>query len=296
MKDRPSATAVFVARGIAAVAAEPALAALVPLEAVRLTRAILRRESLGSRAMLAALGWSPSRRLVFAVADRITPGLFLHLALRKRFVEARVRAALDEGFAQVVVLGAGLDTLAPRLAPEFPEVRFLEIDHPASQGAKRRLLPAGVEGATNLRFAPLDLALPGARVEDSPDFLPDLPTVFIAEGLLMYLPVDAVRTLFAALAAGPGRRRVVLSAMTVQPGGRIGFRMSSGLVDRWLALRHEPFLWGIRPDEISGFLEPLGFVLRDHADADRLRGENPSVGDRPVAEGEHLYVAEAEGG
>src|SRR5210317_2104986 len=42
------------------------------------------------------------------------------------------RNGIHVGAAQVLVLGAGYDTLGWRLAPEFPGVNFFEIDHPAT--------------------------------------------------------------------------------------------------------------------------------------------------------------------
>ena len=65
-----------------------------------------------------------------------------YFALRHRFSEERLRAALDRGVTQVVLLGAGLDTLALR-HPRIPcEVLYVEIDHPDSQRWKLDRLSA----------------------------------------------------------------------------------------------------------------------------------------------------------
>ena len=53
--------------------------------------------------------------------------------LRKRLIEEVVRASLTEGVEQVVIIGAGFDTLALRLCAGFPRTNFIEIDHPATQ-------------------------------------------------------------------------------------------------------------------------------------------------------------------
>jgi O-methyltransferase involved in polyketide biosynthesis len=49
------------------------------------------------------------------------PGIVRHWMLRKRWIESRVRARIAAGASQVVVLGAGLDTLGVRLASELPD-------------------------------------------------------------------------------------------------------------------------------------------------------------------------------
>ncbi|MEQ1870931.1 MAG: class I SAM-dependent methyltransferase, partial [Vicinamibacterales bacterium] len=57
-------------------------------------------------------------------------------------------------FASAMVMFAGFDLLAWRLHRERPEVRFFELDHPATQAPKKRKLDA----AGNLTFLPVDLA------------------------------------------------------------------------------------------------------------------------------------------
>ena len=49
------------------------------------------------------------------------PGIVRHWMLRKKWIELRVRAAIADGADQVVVLGAGFDTLGVRMAVERPD-------------------------------------------------------------------------------------------------------------------------------------------------------------------------------
>jgi methyltransferase (TIGR00027 family) len=282
--------------GLAAVAASPALASVVPPESAELTRRILERESFLSRVYLRFLRYGWFRPLAFGVQRAIAPGIFLHFALRKRFIEDAVRRALADGYRQVVVLGAGLDTLSLRLHREFPEVAFVEVDHPASQAAKRRLLP--VPPGENLRFVPLDLATPDlesqlrAAIEDEPR------TVFVAEGLTMYLPEAAVRSLFAILVHVAPATHLVFTALSLTPAGVPDFRHAHGIVHWWLAHRRESFRWGVRPADVPAFLDSLGLRLRTQAGPAELRHAHlpESQRHRPVAEGEYLYEARAAGG
>ena len=46
--------------------------------------------------------------------------------------------SIDEGAKQVVILGAGFDTLAWRLSEKFESIRFIEVDHPATSKEKKR--------------------------------------------------------------------------------------------------------------------------------------------------------------
>ncbi|MGV3618752.1 MAG: class I SAM-dependent methyltransferase [Fimbriimonas sp.] len=293
MDHRPSATAVLVMRGLAAVAATPSLNEVVPEAQVALTYEILGRESWVSRLYLRLLRFRAFRTIVFGAQSLITPGILLHFALRKRFIEDAVRAALADGYRQVVVLGAGLDTLTLRLHREYPDVAFAEVDHPASQGAKRNLLPPSV--GENVRFLPLDLAAGDMEAKLALFLAAEPRTVFVLEGLTMYLPESAVRALFATLVRLAPRARVVFTAMELTPEGVPDFRRTSGLVHWWLAKRREPFRWGIRPDDTPAFLAPLGLRLRDQAGVDRLREAYlpPEARHHPLAAGEWIYIAEA---
>jgi methyltransferase (TIGR00027 family) len=115
------------------------------------------------------------------------------------------------GFSQIVLLGAGYDTRPLRLAGPLPHVRWFEVDHPATAARKARLwqrrgLPLRARRlALDLERDALVPALHAAG------FDPGSPSCFVLEGLAHYLARPSLARLLAALAAGPGRRRVLLS-------------------------------------------------------------------------------------
>lgn len=66
-------------------------------------------------------------------------------------------AALDRGFTQYVLLGAGLDTFALRRSELAGRLQVFEIDHPASQVFKRqRISEAGLTCPPHLHFVAVD--------------------------------------------------------------------------------------------------------------------------------------------
>jgi AcrR family transcriptional regulator len=64
-----------------------------------------------------------------------------------------IRAALARGIDPLVLLGAGFDTRAHRL-PGIERVRVIEVDHPATQAMKRRVVSSAPAHAT---YVPVDL-------------------------------------------------------------------------------------------------------------------------------------------
>jgi O-methyltransferase involved in polyketide biosynthesis len=135
--DRPSATARLVARGIAYVARDPRWRHLVPPDAAAATDALLLACFPGERRLLARFDRPIFRAFVAVIESMTSPGILLHYALRKQYLEAVAEAAIGEGFGQVVVLGAGLDTLALRQHRVHGHVLYVEVDHQATQACKR---------------------------------------------------------------------------------------------------------------------------------------------------------------
>lgn len=80
----------------------------------------------------------------------------IFIAVRTRFAEDALAAAVERAVSQVVVFGAGLDTLAYR-SPWQNRVCVFEVDHPATQAWKRqRLEDAAIPTPSSLTFAPAD--------------------------------------------------------------------------------------------------------------------------------------------
>jgi methyltransferase (TIGR00027 family) len=84
------------------------------------------------------------------------PRLRWFIAARSRITEDVLNVAVNAGTTQLVVLGAGLDTLAYR-TPLAGRLRMFEVDHPATQQRKRQMLAdAAIDVPDTLHFVPID--------------------------------------------------------------------------------------------------------------------------------------------
>jgi methyltransferase (TIGR00027 family) len=300
-EDRASSTAALIAAATVFLARDPGLADLVPAGAAGPSAQCLRAVSPRRLAAVEALS-HPGLRWAARLAERATvPGLFLHFMLRKRWIEQAVRAGLAAGSVQVVVMGAGFDTLALRLAPDFPGARFIEIDHPATQAPKRRAMERDGRVSGNIRFIEADLARERLRdvLAANRAYRSDARSVFVIEGVLMYLTAGEVAAVFTALSEvqrAPGR--VVLTVMEPAPDGRLDFHNATPLVKRLLHLWSEPFKCAFLRDDVKALLARHGLTLSSLATSETLRATYlaPSHRDRlALAEGELLLVAERGG-
>jgi methyltransferase (TIGR00027 family) len=144
--------------------------------------------------------------------DATFPHMELWVALRTAYLDAQVRRLTHppHAFRQVVILGAGLDTRSARLSR--PDLRFFEVDHPATQTeklARLRALPSyPVQAAA---YVPCDF--------ERDDFLDRLaasgfsaaePAVILWEGVVPYLTEPAVRATLRRIASGCHPRTAVL--------------------------------------------------------------------------------------
>jgi O-methyltransferase involved in polyketide biosynthesis len=277
---RASTTAQLIALSAVVLGRDSRRAALLPPGAAQASERLL---SAVAPAKLRAVRTRAFRGAVEAVERIMLPGIQEHYAVRKRYIETAVRGFLATGGRRVVVLGAGLDTLAVRLAPEYPAVEFLELDHPATQRYKRR----AVDPLPNLSFRPADFASP-------PTIPAGGPACFVAEGLTMYLRPAAVAGLLRACvtAGGPGSV-VVFTFIVADERGRLRFR-GSRAVGAWLKAVGEPFTWGISVADLPDFVAPLGLRVRETAGTDTLRERyvRPLGIDTALAVGEVICVCE----
>jgi O-methyltransferase involved in polyketide biosynthesis len=168
----------------------------------------------------------------------------------------------------------------------------IEVDLPATQQRKRRA--AGADGQ-GVHYLGADLAQRplGTVLAACPSFHAGLSTLFVAEGLLMYVPLPAVAALFAQMAAAAPHSQVAFTWFEPQADGRPNFRDRSRLIDLWLALRGEPFVSGMARADLPGFLHGAGYALERVMESADLLGEGQRAA-LPVA-GEYICFARSRG-
>jgi len=130
---------------------------------------------------------------VDVAAGRQAPAGRMHdyLAARTTFFDRTVTGALGRGVTQVVVGAAGYDGRAFRYAK--PGVRWFEVDHPATQRDKlERLERLGID-ASHVRFVEADFTRdPVAGRLRAAGLDPDVPSLFLLEGVAVYLEPDVL--------------------------------------------------------------------------------------------------------
>lgn len=182
---------------------------------------------------------------------------------RTRYIDDGLRAALRDGVAQVLILGAGFDSRAYRVAG-IERTRVFEVDHPGTQAAKRERLarilgqlPAHVVFvAIDLNEQTLDTVLMAAGFQTT------VRTFVIWEGVTNYLTADAVDTTLRFLAgATPSGSRLLFTY--IHRGILDGSVRFEGAQESIVTVGRagEPFTFGFDPAELPAYLTERGLAL-----------------------------------
>jgi len=186
----------------------------------------------------------------------------LFTAARSRIAEDALSGAIERGVQQIVILGAGLDTLALRSIHGARQIRIYEVDRPATQAWKRqRLAEAQLALPPWLILVPIDFERDdlGERLADA-GFRQNSPTFFIWLGVVPYLTREAiVRTL--DYTASIQNSEVVFDYM--EPPEAFSEEMKELVTRRTEQLEKMDERWASRfgPDDIAA-------VLRSHEFSD----------------------------
>jgi methyltransferase (TIGR00027 family) len=235
------------------------------------------------------------REALLAEADERTVGSRLRrfIAVRHRFAEDSLAAAVARGTRQAVVLGAGLDTLAYR--DPHPGLRFFEVDFPATGEWKReRLAEAGID-------VPPDVAYLGVDFE-SESFLDELmaagfdaggPAFFLWLGVVPYLSRAAVVASLRAIASVPGGE-VVFDYTNPVAQVPEQARADRAALSARVAELGEPLQTGWDTDELHGLLREVGFTEIEDLGRPEIRSRY--LGLPPGTEGGGGHVVRAKAG
>ena len=230
---------------------------------------------LDDRVALRIIGNDAASRLTTQADEhrgRIARAFRAFRGVRSRFAEDELARAIGRGVAQYVILGAGLDTFAYRNPYADGALRVFEVDHPATQEWKRRLLAAAaISIPSTLTYAPVDfeqhtLADGLAQVR----FDPRIPTFFSWLGVTMYLTEEAVDATLRFVASTPRGGGIAFDYGVAK--SRLGWkeRLALRALSHRVAAAGEPFQTFFDPDEIRHRMTSFGFHSITDLGADEL--------------------------
>ncbi len=203
-----------------------------------------------------------------------TLGLIDHAVLRTQAIDTHLASALRSGIDQIVILGAGLDARAWRL-PALGDTTVFEVDHPATQQYKQTRVGKRTARA-DVRYVAVDfekerfsegLERAGFRSADR--------SMWIWEGVAMYLPLDAIRDTLEQLTRLSAFGSEL--AMTYRVPGMLPFgAFGRAAIPALFRAVGEPLKGTLEPHDLASTVAPEWEVVYD----DDARGWQKLTGSR----------------
>jgi methyltransferase (TIGR00027 family) len=196
-------------------------------------------------------------------------GLRPSLEARTRFFDERVLEAISAGIRQIVILGAGYDDRALRFSSAG--VRFFELDHPATQADKAARLQAIRAGSRVPTLAAADF-----RRDDVADVLracghdAGQPSLFLCEGLLVYLDRPICIRLLAGLRSRAAAGSILAASLAVHRAELDSDRVITVANARRLTGATEPWLTILPPAAHLELISEAGWAADEPVDAAQL--------------------------
>jgi methyltransferase (TIGR00027 family) len=226
--------------------------------------------------------------------ERMAPGAVALIITRERYIDDFLKAELSEGLDQVVILGAGFDTRAYRIAG-IEKVRVFEIDQPATQAVKLERLKKVIDPLPDhVTFIPVDFNTQtlGERLSAG-GYNEHGKTLFIWQGVTYFLTPEGVDNTLAFIASHSGPDSAVIFDYFYSKILRDKSRRDVKALQRAARLSGEQYLFGIDEGQIEPFLTRRGFRDVRNAtleDLKRLYLTGPNAG-RAVPTGIALVSA-----
>ncbi len=215
-------------------------------------------------------------KLIYWYLERKGPGLPAGIAARTRYIDDIVKQEVANGAKQVVIMGAGLDMRAFRLE-ELKDIHVFEVDFPATQQLKQRKLEAiELPERNRLSYVSIDFNRDElGEVLAKSGYDHSVKTLFIWEGVTMYLDAESIDRTLAFIASNTGNgsslyfdylMQSVLNGSCPYPEA-VAVRKSESFNSDGV----EKYTYGIEESAIPQFLSERNFKLLEHMTGESLK-------------------------
>ena len=200
-------------------------------------------------------------------------GIYEYVIARTKYIDFLFKDALKQSFDQIVIFGAGFDSRAQRFSDLNTKTTIFELDVPITQGNKLKAFrDKRIKIPKNLIYVPINFNKDSLadKLTDA-GFEKNRKTLFLLEGVTMYLSNDAVNTTFNFIrdVAGDGSWIVfdyIYAGVLRQENKYYGEKD----IFKTVAKAGEAWTFALEEGEIETFLHKYGFTLKDQSNAQAL--------------------------
>ncbi len=227
------------------------------------------------------------------LTQKLAPGFHEHLICRTRFIDDQVQKSVAIGAEQYVILGAGYDMRAYRLA--LPSaLKIYEVDQPKVQARKCSKLPKRLPNSENISHISIEFNHQSlSKRLLAAGFNQNNFTIFTIEGLSQYISKKAFISIINELAILTENTNTILvisyvdEHLNTKPESCFGMGYPNAakraeLIKGLAAKAGEPWISFYSADEIEKILSHNGFTVYEDTTLESLNSIYFSPVDRTV--------------
>jgi len=203
----------------------------------------------------------------------VPKGIYEYTIARTKYIDSVFRDALAERFDQILIFGAGFDTRGLRFQKEAVTTTIFELDVPVTQAAKiRQYEKRGLSVPKSVVFVPIDFETDSLLPTlEKAGFRPNMRSLYVLEGILMYLRPQSVHLTLADIAKSAGAgSEAVFDYVQSSVLRREGLCYGEGEILEAVTKAGEEWHFGLEKDQVGRFLSEFGLEVGDHKDAPGL--------------------------
>jgi methyltransferase (TIGR00027 family) len=195
-------------------------------------------------------------------------GIYEYVIARTEYFDAVFIEALESSFDQIAIFGAGFDSRALRFSELNKGTQIFELDAPVTQQEKlKAYLSKKLVVPKNLVFFPIDFNKESlADKIAQAGFIAGKKSLFMLEGVTMYLSQDAVESTLRFIADVSGRgslivfdyiHAAVLRRENKYYGEKDIYKTVSNVGEEWT--------FALEENEVECYLGRYGYSQKDHS-------------------------------
>ena len=205
------------------------------------------------------------RSVILSLRERRMPGTLGAILCRTRYIDDVLKRSLEKGIEQLVVLGAGFDSRAYRIAG-MDQVQVFEIDLPGT-GKLKRIRLEKVLGAVPENVTLVGMNFDRQNLDDvlrAAGFQKNKRTLFIWEGVTQYITAEAVNNTLEFVSGVSGVKSAIV--FTYVRRGIIDGTDRPEWFQPFLSFAKKvgaPLIFGLDQVELEQYLADRGLKLID---------------------------------
>lgn len=205
---------------------------------------------------------------ILNLKGRISPlGIYPYVVARTKYIDSIFENAIKNGFEQVLIMGAGFDTRAIRFMDSIDNTKIYEIDTSHTLNAKvKQLKKRKIKIPENNIYVSVNIDKEDVMTKLSKcEFNNNIKTLFILEGLTMYLSHKVIEETFKLISdcSAPGSLIVFDYIYASVLRKELKYYGEQAIYKR-VKKDNEKWTYGIEEGKIENFLNSYDLNLLEH--------------------------------